>query len=571
MREHSTNGDRERAAAYCRSSDDKQEASVGQQLQWARQKAEVSHLDLAVIRYDEFITGDVIDRPGLEALFADLAREQKARRPVPVLLLFDQDRLSRATSWATGAIMERLTALGVERLVTASRTIDLYSDTDRGLFSIEQDFGKRAYSKSLSRNVSRAMASLAAAGCWTGGSPPYGYAITGEKNRRHLVPGLTAEVEAYQALAAEAARGVLSTTGLARLAGERGWPVPPASALRQKGRTPGWTAYTVGRLLRQRVYLGEIHYGRRRKGKYHQAAEGGPVERRGSSQKAEPVIVRTGCHEPLIDVPTFDRIQALLDSRRVERHLGRCHPQDFAFSGRLVCGCCGGVMQGRKVRTQRGRRAFHGYVCGTWHQSEPGHRRCSRNSISESRLMDTVASLLARELDSPATLSRLRKRLEARRTACGEVQRAALEKGRRRVADLEARVARGNRRLLSVADDLLPGAENELRRLQGELATVRVDLAGLEKQAAARLAEGQDTEELLSRLSQLPALLRVADGEQRVRVVQAAALKITLRFAVRKTASGRLRSKWEGGTLILRGGGPARELSVPPGSACRCR
>jgi site-specific DNA recombinase len=553
---NSTNGAHERAAAYARSSDDKQEASCPQQLAWARQKAEVCNLELAVIRFDDGVPGDVIDRPGLEALFADLARFQKARRPVTTLLLFDQDRLSRGTSWAAGALMERLSRLGVERVVTASRALDLWDDADRAIFGIEQDLAKRGYVKALSRTVSRAMASLALAGYWCGGQAPYGYRIAGGKNQRHLVPGPAEEVEAVRELFRLAALGALSTSALARLANERGWPVPTASAFKQRGRLPRWTRPCVGRLLRQVVYLGTIRYGKRRQGKYHQAGADGPVEMRGPSREPVAPLEREKCHEPLIDAQTWQRAQAALSSRRLEQRKGRRRPEDFAFSGRLECGCCGGTMYGMK--------AAHGYVCGTWHDGEG----CSRNGISEAMLMDAVASLLARELDRPATLARLRKRLEAGRTACGEVQRAALEKGRKRVADLEGQVDAGERRLLSVAADLLPSAEKQLRRLLAELGTARADLAELEKQSAAQVAEEQDTEELLARLSQLPALLRGADGGQRVRVVQAAVEKIVLRFTTKTGPKGlHVMSRWTGGTLTLRGGGPTHQISVPGGEA----
>src|SRR5262249_26357310 len=154
---------------------------------------------------------------GLEALFDDLARFQKARRPVGVLLVFDQDRLSRATSWATGAIMQRLTDFGVERLITATEEVDLYDDGSRAIFGLKQDLTKRGYAKALSKSVSRGMARLAAAGYWTGGHPPYGYRIAGEKRHRRLVPGPAEEVEAVRELFRVAAEGVLATGALAEL------------------------------------------------------------------------------------------------------------------------------------------------------------------------------------------------------------------------------------------------------------------------------------------------------------------------------------------------------------------
>src|SRR5262249_776135 len=150
---------------------------------------------------------------------------------------------------------------------------------------------------------------------------------------------------------------------------------------------------------------------------------------------------------------------------------------------------------------------FHGYVCSTYHNGEG----CSRNSVSEATLIDRVAELLARELDTPATLKRLRRELEAKRSGRGDTLRPALERGRAHVAGLERRYEAGGDRLLAVSADLLPLAEKELRRLKGELDAAKADLDEVERQVGACQAEAVNVDELLSGLSALPKLLRDAD------------------------------------------------------------
>ena len=175
---------------------------------------------------------------------------------------------------------------------------------------------------------------------------------------------------------------------------------------------------------------------------------------------------------------------------------------------------------------------FHGYVCGTWKNRGP----CTRNGISEAVLLDQVADLLARELDKKTTLDRLRKRLEAGRTGKGETLRLAFEKGRKHVAGLEKQVADGGKRLLAVDADLLPDAQNELRRMKSELDAARADLAAVEKQAASVRAEEVNVEELLAGLAALPRVLRGADATKRARVVQLAVAKIVMRFETWRTS-----------------------------------
>jgi DNA invertase Pin-like site-specific DNA recombinase len=541
-----------RAGGYYRSSDDKQETSCDQQREWAQRKAAALHLDLVAQEEDDGIPGDRLDRPGLERLFAKLERHQKARQPVAVLLAFDQDRLSRATSWATGAIMDKLVRLGVERLITASKEIDLLDDTSRAVFGLEQDLTKRGYAKSLSRNVSRAMAQYAALGCWTGGPAPYGYRIAGEQRNRHLVPGPEVEVAAVRELFRLAAQGVLTLPELADIANEKGWPLPHASA-RQQGRRgqPRWTSFTVGGMLHNVAYVGMIRYGNKRVGKYHMAAEGEPVEKRGVSQTKAPALVREGCHEPLVDRDTFDRVQAVLGRRQLGRRGGRPRPRHFAFSGKLVCEACGKVMQGR---TQDG---FRGYVCSTWR----AHDGCTRNGVREDVLMDKVAALLADQLSRPATLARLRKRLEDQQGGKGDTLRLAVEKGRQHVAELERRLADGSNRLLIVSTDLVPLVEKQLRQVKVELDAARHDLDDVEKQAAASTAEQLNVDELLARLSSLPRLLRDAEPAKRNRMVQLAVQEVRLRFTSR-AAQGRVLTKWVGATVVLRGQGQSYDMDV---------
>jgi DNA invertase Pin-like site-specific DNA recombinase len=547
-----------RAIAYARSSDDKQEASCEQQRDWAARKATTLNLQLVGCHEDDGVPGDQLDRPGLEALCGELARYQKARRPVPILLLFDQDRLSRATSWATGAIMERLMSLGVERLITATEEVDLYDDGSRAIFGLKQDLSKRAYAKALSKNISRGMARLAAAGYWTGGTAPHGYRIAGEPRRRHLIPGPAEEVAVVQELFRIAAEGVLGTWGLARLANARGWPVPAASAFRQQGKEqPEWTAYTIGWILRQPVYLGVIRYGCRRKGKYHQAAEHEPIERRGPHQAKAPPLYRENCHKALIDRATWERVQAVVASRRIERHIGRKRPDDFAFSGKLVCDCCGGIMQGRH------KDAFHGYVCSTWRNN----RGCSRNSVSQAVLLDKVATLLVKELSTKATLKRLRAQLEAKQSGQGDMLEKAVQKGRQHVGELEQQLEGGGKRLLAISLDMVPKVEKELRQLERELETARTDLAEVERQAGQRQAQQYDIDALLSQLADLPKLLQEADTAQRTRVIQLAVDNIHLRFDVKVGPSGRKQSRWTGMKVQLRGDSRKLEMPVPTGKA----
>jgi site-specific DNA recombinase len=570
------------AVGYGRTSTDKQETSCGQQREWAERKALALGARLAAWHQDEGIAGDVLDRPGLNALLDDLKRHKDGKQPVPLLLLFDQDRLSRATSWATGAVMERLMKFGVERLVTATEELDLFDDAERSIHDLRQNLTRRAYAKSISKNISRAMPQYAEKGCWNGGEAPYAYRIAGEKYGRHLVPGPAEEIAAAKELFLLAAEGTLSMWGLARMANQKGWPVPQASGKRQlrlqPDRAPRWTASTVEGILHQPAHVGLISYGRRRSGKYHQATADGPVEKRGASQEKSPAQLCKGKHEGIIDPRLFERVRAVLVSRQVKckpnpspaalasrkrraerKRKGTRYPEQFLFRGKLTCARCGGVMHGCNEG------GAHGYICGTW----KNRGNCTRNGVHEAELLDRVADLLQRELSSEKTIARLRKRLEASRTGQGKTLELAVTKGKAHVAELARRVEQGGKRLLLVDADLLSVAQGELRRLKTELDTARADLAEIERQASTSHAEEKSVDELLAGLTKLPQTLRKKDPALRARAVQLAVAGIVMRFETWRGEKGRKMSRWTGATVMLRGNGPAYQICVSPDSACR--
>jgi DNA invertase Pin-like site-specific DNA recombinase len=472
-------------------------------------------------------------------------------------LAFDQDRLSRATSWATGAIMTRLIELGVERLVTSSKDVDLLDDTQRAMFGIEQDLSKRAYAKSISRNVCRGLVNSAQAGYWPGGPPPYGYCATGPKKQRVLIRGPELEATAVEELFRLADAGELGVDALAKIANERGWPVPERA--RQK-RCSEWRQSTVYRILTNPVYIGMIRYGHRRQGKYHHAVVGEPLERRGRNQKTPPALLVKGQHEGLVDPAVFNRVNAKFKLRPFGK-VGRRRSY-FAFGQKLICDCCGLPMVGSS-------RQELGYVCSTYNN----YGKCARNRIHEEELLERVVELLARELNTPATLRRMRKHLEAARSGRGETLRLAVERGQAHVAALAKKVKKVTDRLLIISDDLVPVVENELRSQRAELEHAQKDLADLEAQAAQAQVEDRDIEEALAQLEALPQVLAEAGREERGRIVRGFIVSIRLRFDVTLSPkTGRRRSHWTGGTVTLHGTGrTTREIHVAERSAWAAR
>lgn len=237
-----------RAVAYYRMSTKKidQAESIPQQRSWAASAAKQHGLEIVKEFDDPGIVGAEIEhRPGLQAMLRWCEAEAAAGRPVPILLVYDADRLSRASNRKTAAILDRLEEAGTSKIVSAEGVIDLTDDTDSLIYDIKQTTGKAAYSKNLSRNVIRGMVSLARQGFWGGGPVPYGYIANPIGGHKKLARGPDAEAEAVEWLFLTYAQ---TTTSLSRLVEQltaRGVP-PPHSRRNSAGK---WTKYAVWGIL----------------------------------------------------------------------------------------------------------------------------------------------------------------------------------------------------------------------------------------------------------------------------------------------------------------------------------
>src|SRR5262245_27804357 len=109
------------AVAYYRMSTDAQEASIPAQRDWAHKAAGKSGVRL-VAEFDDpgVAGGEVEHRPGLQALLEHCERQFQHGAPAEAVLVWDPDRLSRADSLKTSAVLSRLKDAGVCRLLTAS-------------------------------------------------------------------------------------------------------------------------------------------------------------------------------------------------------------------------------------------------------------------------------------------------------------------------------------------------------------------------------------------------------------------------------------------------------------------
>jgi hypothetical protein len=278
-----------------------------------------------------------------------------------------------------------------------------------------------------------------------------------------------------------------STTDLARWLTLR---VRPPSAER-------WSAQTVRQVLMNEVYAGVRTFGRRGRGKHVRLAAAGPIPQDPERGEANLDGALVGRDESLVLVPPelFRDVQTRLAKGRRRGHHKAAQP--LPLSGLGKCGACGGPLhavwawathkqrKGRPPKRVKVRRL----ICAN--RNRYGVEACPDGSTgcSHDHVLATVFDLLAGNLLRDGALERLALLAEERagesrrRRAAG---RAALL---RRLADLEGKLVRAQRRLAEVDPDMLEDCQAGIRQLRQERDEARAQAEKLdaEQEVAAEV------------------------------------------------------------------------------------
>lgn len=475
--------------AYYRMSTDKQETSI------PAQRAEVaayaaSHGYTIVREYlDEGISGDATEkRKGFQQMLADA----KGKRDFRAVLCWDQDRFGRFDPLEAGYWVKPLRDVGVYLETVAQGRIDWEDFAGRIIYAVQQE-AKHAFLRDLSRNVVRGQLAASKAGKWLGGYAGYGYELV----EGRLVPGDTAKVEVVRWLFTTYATGGMSLRGLALDLNGRGVVGPGGKQ---------WSVASIHKILRQRVYVGDWVWNKRRAGRYF-GIVGGAVAAasRRKLNDAADWLIRENNHPPLVERALFEQVQARLLSQRDCKTPLR-NGGDFLFTRLLFCSDCGWPMHGARLHCNKAGRtySYRRYICGNYNLH--GASACKCNTLLEDTLRDAVVARLQEWFADPVTRRELRAEILAELKSRQKPTAAA--DLRRQIAALEKDIALRERKLHLIDEDSLPAYQQELRearetlrRLQGERDAVRVEPNfGREvEQAVAELKNAGEGDRLLLR------------------------------------------------------------------------
>jgi site-specific DNA recombinase len=362
-----------RAAIYTRVSTEGQEdnTSLADQLDRCRAYAQTNELNVAA-ELQDIASGATLDRPGLNKL-----RELIRAGLIDTVIVAYQDRLSRSLAHHL-LLRDERKQHGVT-LHYADR--GKAGDTAEGeLFdNIGSSFTEYERLRIVTRLQNGQRAKVAdGAILGTGPTATYGYAYEGQGKEKKLVI-----VDDEAAIMRDIFRWRdegLSAREITKRLTEARIPTPNDSghgkAKRERG--PGeWNRATIGRMLRNPTYAGEMpHYRWDHKGGKH-----APVKTR---PKAEWVLVPVPA---IVDRALFDRVQAKLDTARL---LSTRNAKNFYLLRRMIKCECGYSCTG-KARSVNDRWPRRYYQCLG--------RRSEHNAIIHACDMPTVhADLIERKI-----------------------------------------------------------------------------------------------------------------------------------------------------------------------------
>lgn len=358
---------------------------------------------------DGGFTGASIDRPGFRQLMQAVDEGR-----IDIVVVYKVDRLSRSL-FDFVKVMERFNAREVA-FVSVTQNFSTADAMGRLTLNMLISFAEFERAMIIERTRDK-MAAARRKGKWTGGHVPLGYDVVSKR----LVVN---EPEAW--LVGEIYRRYLDGASALTLVQWLNGTPEAAKGSRIRPRKAPWTQGLVLHLLRNRLYLGEVH------------SHG---------------IYYPGEHPALIDRATFERAQRKLDpqNRRVQGNLRRVQPV-YLLRGLLTCAACGRAMT--TASTHRGASVFRYYRCST--RNHQGRKACPTTQVPAEALEAYVADQVLVALKTRAALQRqVRARWEETGQALAELQtrlEALKAQARLNLEDLPV-LGELERRVLQVGED----------------------------------------------------------------------------------------------------------------------
>lgn len=344
------------------------------------------------IYIDDGFTGLNFERPNFQRMCEDIYNGR-----VNMVIVKDLSRLGRDYI-DSGRYVKKIFPSYHVRFVSVLDHFDSLTATqsDVNLLIPVKNFVNDNYSRDISGKVRSHQEVMRENGLYIGSHVAYGYKKL-ETDRNRIIP------DEY---AADIVRKIfdwklkgLSSASIADKLNELGVAAPSEYKRQlggnyksgfQKNRRAKWSAVTINRILKNKIYIGVLEQGKREKVNYKL----NKVVEKPETEWA----VKENTHEAIISKADFENVAKLLnlDTRK--------SPEEetlFMLSGLMFCGECGRSMV-RRCNRYKDKQSVY-YICATYNKG----KGCSRHSIGQSVVEDILLDAIKRHIEHAARLDEL--------------------------------------------------------------------------------------------------------------------------------------------------------------------
>lgn len=342
-----------RVAAYARVSTDSDEQLVSLETQKNHYESYIKanpEWEFAGLYYDEGITGTKKEkRPELLRMIADCEQ-----RKIDLIVTKSISRFARNTMDCL-SLVRKLTKLGIsvyfesENINTGSMESELMLSILSGLAEGE--------SASIAENNKWSIQKRFQNGTYKIGCSPYGYDAV---NGKLVVNEQQAEI--VRLIFSE----ILSGKSLHKIADA----LNQRNILSKKGGR--WKANTLRNMVVNEKYIGDALF--------QKTYSDSQFNRHKNGGEKEQYLIRDH-HEPIISREDFEAVQKVIEQRGKEKGIEKYsekYQKRYPFSGKIICGQCGGTF---KRRTHSSGRKYIAWCCSTHIESI---EKCSMKYIPDS-------------------------------------------------------------------------------------------------------------------------------------------------------------------------------------------
>ena len=339
---------------------------------------------------DNGFSGTCFDRPAFDEMMQDM-RDGR----INCIVVKDLSRLGRNYLEA-GNYLEQIFPFFKVRFISINDGYDSASpdSADESLIIPLKNIINEGYAKDISVKVSTALETRKKQGKFTGKYAPYGY-LKDPADKNHLIVDEETK-DTVKRIFQMRADG-MSMSGIAARLNQEGVP-SPAAYLILKGiskeksfQNSYWNRTNVRRLLTNRVYLGNLVYGK------EQSSFAKGISRRRLPEEQWKEVENT--HEPIIDRRLFNLVQEKQEESRKEffdkTGINNDYQPENLFRGLIHCSDCGGAMKMSKFVTtlKSGKKSrFAVYEC--CRRKSMKDYSCPSRSIRKTQLDQTVAEAI---------------------------------------------------------------------------------------------------------------------------------------------------------------------------------